>query len=147
MLTEDKITEIFVIADEFCKVFNAMLRRRGLSKIRWSHIRVGNAFPLNLYLTRHIRFERGSPSPSTTYPNRDLEPERTKSWEAGLEARLWMDKIRLNVSFYKTSTYNQVFKAPMSSGSGYEAVYLNGGQVDNQGYWAFSQNQPAFWTG
>ena len=34
MLTEDKITEIFVIADEFCKVFNAMLRRRGLSKIR-----------------------------------------------------------------------------------------------------------------
>ncbi len=34
MLTEDKITEIFVIADEFCKVFNAMLRRRGISKIR-----------------------------------------------------------------------------------------------------------------
>ena len=32
MLTEDKITEIFVMADEFCKIFNAMLRRRGLSK-------------------------------------------------------------------------------------------------------------------
>ena len=26
--------KIFVIADEFCKVFNAMLRRRGISKIR-----------------------------------------------------------------------------------------------------------------
>ncbi|MDE7073595.1 MAG: IS982 family transposase, partial [Odoribacter sp.] len=34
MLTEDKITEIFVMADEFCKVFNTMLLRRGLSKIR-----------------------------------------------------------------------------------------------------------------
>ena len=32
MLTDDKITEIFVMADEFCKVFNAMLRRRGLCK-------------------------------------------------------------------------------------------------------------------
>ncbi len=32
MLTEDKITEIFVMADEFCNVFNAMLRRRGLDK-------------------------------------------------------------------------------------------------------------------
>ena len=34
MLTEDKITEIFVMADEFCKVFNAMLRRRGLEEPR-----------------------------------------------------------------------------------------------------------------
>ena len=35
MLTEDKITEIFVMADEFCKVFNAMLRRRGLCKNKY----------------------------------------------------------------------------------------------------------------
>ena len=34
MLTEDKITEIFVMADEFCKVFNAMLTRRGLEEPR-----------------------------------------------------------------------------------------------------------------
>ena len=34
MLTEDKITEIFVMADEFCKVFDAMLRRIGLSEPR-----------------------------------------------------------------------------------------------------------------
>ncbi len=34
MLTVDKITEIFVMADDFCKVFNAMLRRRGLSETR-----------------------------------------------------------------------------------------------------------------
>lgn len=29
MLTHDKISEFFVMADEFCKIFNAMLRRRG----------------------------------------------------------------------------------------------------------------------
>jgi len=32
MLTEDKVIEIFVMADEFCKIFNAMLCRRGLDK-------------------------------------------------------------------------------------------------------------------
>ena len=31
MLTDDKVTEIFVMADEFCKVFNQMLTRRGLN--------------------------------------------------------------------------------------------------------------------
>ena len=34
MLTVNKITKIFVMADEFCKVSNAMLRRRGLSETR-----------------------------------------------------------------------------------------------------------------
>lgn len=34
MLTENKITEIFVMVDEFCKVFDAMLHRRGLSAPR-----------------------------------------------------------------------------------------------------------------
>jgi len=32
MPTEDKVIEILVMADEFCKVFNAMLRRRCLDK-------------------------------------------------------------------------------------------------------------------
>lgn len=29
MFTEDKITEIFFMADEFCKVFDQMLCRKG----------------------------------------------------------------------------------------------------------------------
>lgn len=118
-----------ILTDIFPMIKNDVL---SFLKIRGAYSEVGNAF-IEFIPNQTYPFELGSPSPSTTYPNRDLEPERTKSWEAGLEARLWMDKIRLNVSFYKTSTYNQVFKAPMSSGSGYEAVYLNGGQVDNKG--------------
>ena len=31
MLTDNKVTEIFVMADEFCKVFNQMQKRRGLN--------------------------------------------------------------------------------------------------------------------
>lgn len=32
MLTEGKVIEIFVMADEFCKIFNAMLHRCGVDK-------------------------------------------------------------------------------------------------------------------
>ena len=39
MLTEDKITEIFVMADEFCKKFNEMLSRHGLMEPRPSNKR------------------------------------------------------------------------------------------------------------
>ena len=44
-----------------------------------------------------------------------------------------MDKLTLNVSLYKTSTYNQLFNPSLSSGSGYESIYINGGQIDNKG--------------
>jgi len=32
MLSEDKVIEIFVMADEFCKIFSAVHLRRGLDK-------------------------------------------------------------------------------------------------------------------
>lgn len=37
MLTEDKITEIFVMADEFCKVFDAMLTALSFKKVLFFH--------------------------------------------------------------------------------------------------------------
>jgi len=39
MLTEDKVIEIFVMADEFCKVFNAMLRVTIIPPPDWPYLR------------------------------------------------------------------------------------------------------------
>ena len=44
-----------------------------------------------------------------------------------------MDKINFNLSLYKTSTFNQLFHPTLSTGSGYKAIYINGGQIDNKG--------------
>lgn len=43
------------------------------------------------------------------------------------------DKLALNVSLYKTSTFNQLFNPSLPSSSGYSSIYINGGQVDNKG--------------
>ncbi len=34
MLTEDKVIEIFVMADEFCKIFNAILCHRSFDRLK-----------------------------------------------------------------------------------------------------------------
>lgn len=50
-----------------------------------------------------------------------------------MESHFWGDKINLNVSLYKTSTYNQLFNPTLPSTSGYSSIYINGGQIDNKG--------------
>ncbi len=101
-------------------------------KLRGSYSEVGNS-PMRFIAYQTYPLESGSPTTQTTYPNTDLKPERTKAWEVGLQSRLWNDKLSLNVSLYKTSTYNQIFNPTLSAGSGYSSIYINGGQVDNKG--------------
>ena len=122
------------------------LKGKALSflKLRGSYSEVGNApevFFGNSYMSHP--YEEGSPTTLATYPNKDLQPERTKAWEIGLQANLWKDKINLNVSAYTTSTYNQIFSPQLSATSGYSSLVVNGGRVDNKGIEAsLSFHQP-----
>lgn len=111
-------------------------------KIRGSYSEVGNA-PIRYKAYQTYPYESGTPKTTTTYPNTNLKPERTKAWELGLQSRFWGDKVALNVSLYKTSTYNQLFNPSLSASSGYSSIYINGGQVDNKGLEvSLSVNQP-----
>ncbi|MFV0538257.1 MAG: SusC/RagA family TonB-linked outer membrane protein [Dysgonomonas sp.] len=110
------------------------IRNKVLSflKLRGSYSEVGNA-PLRYIAMQTYPYESGTPTTASTYPNTDIKPERTKAWEVGLQSRFWGEKVALNVSLYKTSTYNQLFNPTLSSSSGYTSIYINGGQVDNKG--------------
>ena len=111
-------------------------------KIRGSYSEVGNAAPRFVAYQTHP-YVKGIPTTLTTYPNSDIKPERTKGWELGLQANLWNDKVNLNVSLYKTSTYNQLFNPALAPSAGYSSIYINGGQVDNKGIeLSLTLNQP-----
>ncbi|MBD5297543.1 MAG: SusC/RagA family TonB-linked outer membrane protein [Bacteroides sp.] len=101
-------------------------------KIRGSYSEVGNA-PQRYIGYSTYAYEKTMPATSTNYPNHDIKPERTKAWEVGLSARFWGDKLKLDVSLYKTSTFNQLFNPTLPASSGYKSVYINGGQIDNKG--------------
>ena len=113
-------------------------------KLRGSYSEVGNASSAMRYMAAQ-RFEYKNAQPSTTsdFPNTNLEPERTKAWELGLQTNLWGDKINLNVSLYSTRTFNQFFRPKLSATSGYGRMPVNGGRVDNKGIEAsLTVNQP-----
>ena len=70
--------------------------------------------------------------PKTHYPIGKLYPERTDSWEAGLDATFFKD-LRLSASFYYANTYNQTFDPKISASFGYSKFYVQTGYVRNMG--------------
>ena len=71
---------------------------------------------------------------SDAAPFKDMEPEMTHSFEAGIEARFLKNRIGLNATFYKTNTRNQFFKLPTLSGDKYAYRYVNAGNIQNVGW-------------
>jgi TonB-linked SusC/RagA family outer membrane protein len=66
--------------------------------------------------------------------NPDLLPERTKSIEAGVEARFLNNRFGFDFSFYKNNSFDQIIPLETSRASGYSAIYINAGEIQNLGY-------------
>ena len=72
-------------------------------------------------------------SPTSTMPPVGLKPEETKSYEIGADMRLWNNRISLDVTYYDQTTVNQIFSVATSSTTGYRAMRLNAGEIENKG--------------
>lgn len=109
------------------------LNRNYLSflKLRASYASVGSAF------SRYIANPRPKWNPEssswtvlTSKPKDDLKPERTKSFEVGLNAR-FLKNFELDVTYYNAKTQDQVFV--IDGGIKYSDAYLQTGSVRNSG--------------
>lgn len=102
-------------------------------KVRGSFSSVGMPYPRNL-TSPTFEYDETTQTwkPKTHYPIGDLKPERTDSWELGLDMRLFKD-FNLGVSWYLANTFNQTFDPKISVSSGYTTIYLQTGYVRNQG--------------
>ncbi len=111
------------------------LSKAGISflKLRASYAEVGNA-PERFITGRNFEIKDGSISTQTHAPATHLEAERTKSFEAGLNAKFLGSKIWLDVTYYNTATYNQLFEYEAPPSTGYKYAYLNAGKVNNWGF-------------
>ncbi|MCC6411945.1 MAG: SusC/RagA family TonB-linked outer membrane protein [Saprospiraceae bacterium] len=66
-------------------------------------------------------------------PNNQLNPERSKSFETGLEARFWQDRVRLDLTYYNTNTIDQIIPLNVSSTTGFTSRITNAGTIQNDG--------------
>ena len=102
-------------------------------KIRGSIASVGMPFPRHLTIpTYEYDATNKVWTAKTHYPIGDLYPERTRTYELGLDARLWRH-LSLSASWYRADTYNQTFDPQISVSSGYSTIYLQTGHVRNTG--------------
>lgn len=69
----------------------------------------------------------------TVYPMDDMKPEKTKSWEIGLNLKFWENRFSLDATYYRSNTLNQTFKVDIPSSSGYNKAIVQAGNVQNQG--------------
>ncbi|HTF27343.1 MAG TPA: SusC/RagA family TonB-linked outer membrane protein [Flavitalea sp.] len=71
---------------------------------------------------------------STTDLNPNLKPETTNSTEFGAEAVLWNKRIRVDLSYYNTNSYDQILSVDVSPSTGFRSKLLNAGEINNKGF-------------
>ncbi len=107
------------------------------AKLRASYAKVGSS--ANPYqLSRSASFtgtggNYGFITLGSTLPNPDLKPETTEGYEIGLDTRLFNNRLGLDITAYKTNTFDQLFTITLPSGSGAASFFTNGGDVQNTG--------------
>ena len=119
-------------------VFSNLVKANWLSfgKLRIGYAEVGSDAPFDILLDKYTKpspFSYPLFSVNSTKNNPSLKPERTKSWEAGLEMQFFKKRIGFDLSVYKTNTLNQIVDLPVSESTGYTKLYKNVGNIENRG--------------
>lgn len=120
------------------------------AKIRASWARVGKDAPPHVLATTLATATnsftiapRGFISNANDYyGNPSLKPEFTNSIEFGADLRFLRNRIGLDVTYYKTSTDEQILGTRTPPSSGAFLAYMNGGQIDNEGVEIMVNTQP-----
>src|SRR5690606_16937965 len=106
-------------------------------KLRVNYAQVGNDAPvysLTDVYTAVTPFGASSiGSVQGTRANTALRPERTKSYEFGLEMAFLKNRLGFDVTYYNATTFDQIFPVEISRSTGYNAQFLNAGNLRNKG--------------
>ncbi|MFD1096821.1 SusC/RagA family TonB-linked outer membrane protein [Salegentibacter chungangensis] len=106
-------------------------------KVRAGYSEVGNDLPANnVYDTYNIINNFGSAA-RFSFPgikqNSELKPERTKEIEVGLEARMFNNRVGIDLTWYKKNTEDQLMPVALSTATGFNSRWLNAGELQNKG--------------
>lgn len=69
----------------------------------------------------------------TRVPNPNLQPSRTSEIEAGVELRMFKNRINLDLTYYTKTTKDQILGILISDASSYTSKLINVGKSKNEG--------------
>ena len=104
------------------------------SKLRGAYSIVGNGVPP--FITYPVSYVTagGGMLASDAAPFAEMKPEMTHSVELGMEWKFLQHRLGLNLTYYRTNTYEHFFKLPALAGDKYAYRYVNAGDIQNQGW-------------
>ncbi|MCG8476713.1 MAG: SusC/RagA family TonB-linked outer membrane protein, partial [Cytophagales bacterium] len=112
------------------------------AKLRASYAEVGNdTRPYELgsgYKNANLYKGEGGDVPNSTFnsgsiKHPDLKPQRTKSYEFGLNMQLFDSRVDFDLSYYKQKTIDQILNLGVPGATGVGAMQINGGEISNEG--------------
>jgi hypothetical protein len=107
-------------------------------KLRGNYAVVGKDAPAYLYDRRYKQFATYPDNgygidPTLSSADRNLQPEKSYSYEIGADLRFFNSRTRLDIAYYSTKVDNQIVTVRVSPSSGYILQTRNEGAVRNQG--------------
>jgi len=118
-------------------------------KVRGSLAKIGNDAPIygtlatypssafsDGWTTTAISFPAFGTSGFTvtnTLPNGTLKPERTSTWEVGLDLRFLNGRVGLDFTYYEILSEDLILAVPVAKSSGFYSANLNAGSMENKG--------------
>ncbi len=104
-------------------------------KVRGSIAQVGNdtaPYKTSPYFT-NSNFVGSATVPTTLY-NANFKPEISTNYEAGIDWRMFGNRLGIDFTYYYNITKNQILSAGLDPTSGYSSATVNAGKVRNLGY-------------
>jgi len=104
------------------------------TKLRFSWANVGNdtsPYSLDQYYGTSS-FPGGYLLPGTI-PDPLIKPENVESWETGIEAKLFKNRISFDLTYYHSSTTNQIVSVDVDQITGATGLKINAGEITNNG--------------
>ncbi|WP_208425597.1 MULTISPECIES: SusC/RagA family TonB-linked outer membrane protein [Salinibacter] len=107
------------------------------AKVRASWAQVGNdTDPFRLTNTYTFGEAWGSTQTvvsETDLANANLQPEITSSYEVGTNLRFYGGRAQLDVTYYRSTTRDQILSVPLAQSTGYNSRLVNAGEIRNTG--------------
>ena len=66
--------------------------------------------------------------------NPELKPERTTSWEIGLDLRFFLNRLGIDFTYYNMVTRDQIIPVATSAATGFTTQVINAGEMTNKGF-------------
>jgi len=134
-------------------LFTNLLKESALNKVlnygkfRTSYAQVGSDTDPYQLLTTFARGQIASGFGSTTFPfgnvvalmasstigNPNLKPEKTNSFEVGVDLGFLANRLTVDFSYYANQSKNQILSIPIPGSTGYGFSVVNAGEIQNRG--------------